>query len=278
MCLKISIFIADQSIKIPMIQNTSTPTKVTTKKSSRVNNKKKSTISFKLHIPGYRQHKVSQLGNSYTVELSRISTCARCPGCGHSSKSLHGYYIRHLQELAILNHPLILLVKTRKFRCSNTHCHRQIFSEDHSWLASPYARNTLEVEKRIGEVSLKTTSRVASELLHGQNIFYSQSSCLRSAHKTLLVETGSPLPVAIGIDDFAWKKGHTYGSVVVDQMTHRPIALFPCREGTELEEFLRQNPQIQYITRDRGRNFVDAINRILPFHGRMPGSNNGSII
>ena len=265
MRLKITIFIADQSIKTAMSQSTSAGNKVTINKLSSTHTKqKKSTISFKLHIPHYRQDKVYISGKSYMVELSRTSKYARCPSCGRLSQSLHGHYRRQLQAPEIFNHPLTLLVKTRKFRCRNEHCLRQVFSEDHSSLVSPYKRNTREVEARIGEVSLKTTSRIASELLHGQNIFSSPSSCLRSAHKAFSSDAHGSLPVAIGIDDFAQKKGHIYASVIVDQITHRPLAILPCRQGDELEQFLGENPQIQYITRDRGRCFVDAITRVLP--------------
>ena len=53
-------------------------------------------------------------------------------------------------------------------------------------------------------------------------------------------------------------------SVVVDQMTHMPIALLEDRSGEALDNWLARNPQIQYITRDRGRCFTEAINRIIP--------------
>ena len=53
-------------------------------------------------------------------------------------------------------------------------------------------------------------------------------------------------------------------SVVVDQMTHMPIALLEDRSGEALDNWLIRNPQIQYITRDRGRCFTEAINRIIP--------------
>ena len=151
-----------------MNQSISTVGKATTNKPIYVNvNKKKSTISFKLHIPHYRQDRVSIIGKSYTVELSRTSNNSRCPACGCLSQSLHGHYIRQLQGSEIFNHSLTLLVKTRKFRCLNKHCLRKVFSEDHSCLASPYGRNTLEVEERIREVSLKTTSRIAGSHCSG---------------------------------------------------------------------------------------------------------------
>ena len=53
-------------------------------------------------------------------------------------------------------------------------------------------------------------------------------------------------------------------SVVVDQMTHMPIALLEDRSGEALDNWLIRNPQIQYITRDRGRCFTEAIKQNNP--------------
>ena len=79
------------------------------------------------------------------------------------------------------------MVNVRKFRCRNTACQRKVFSAPLSPLASSHARNTRKVEERIRSISLKTTSRIASNLLHEQNIVCSQSSCLRRANVRILV-------------------------------------------------------------------------------------------
>ena len=92
-----------------------------------------------------------------------------------------------LQGLEIAGHPLTLMVNVRKFRCRNTACQRKVFSAPLSPLASSHARNTRKVEERIRSISLKTTSRIASNLLHEQNIVCSQSSCLRRANVRILV-------------------------------------------------------------------------------------------
>ena len=92
-----------------------------------------------------------------------------------------------LQGLEIAGHPLTLMVNVSKFRCRNTACQRKVFSAPLSPLASSHARNTWKVEERIRSISLKTTSRIASNLLHEQNIVCSQSSCLRRANVRILV-------------------------------------------------------------------------------------------
>lgn len=201
------------------------------------------------------------MNGSYSVTLSGTHKEARCPVCGLSSHHVKGHYRRCLQGLEVAGHPLTLVVNVRRFRCRNAACPRKVFSEPLSPLSSPYARNTLKVEERIRSISLKTTSRIASGLLREQNIICSQSSCLRRAnvrHEPL------PAPAYIGIDDYAQKKGHIYGTVIVDQITHAPVTLLPGRGGEPLDTYLKKNPQIQYITCDRAQCFIKVIDRVLP--------------
>lgn len=249
-----------------MSQSISTISKITINKSEKYYDscKKASSIDFVLHIPGYHQKSVQLNANSYVVSLSGTRKGAHCPHCGQYTSHVHSHYIRHLQALEVYDHHVELNVLTRRFRCKNSKCTHSFFSEPHAEIASRYARNTIQVNERLLSMSLKTTSRIASELLSQQHIVCSPSTCLRSIANAPLSEDYLTRPVSVGIDDLAHKKGHVYMSVVVDQLTHRPVALFKGRQGIELEHYLLANPQIQYITRDRGRCYVEAITRCLP--------------
>ena len=207
---------------------------------------------------------ISENGHSLRVSLHTKGKVASCPYCGHSSHHLHSYYFRHIQELEVYNHTLELVIRVGKYYCDNASCPHKIFSESLSFLARRYGRRSYLVEERIRAISLNLTSRKASSLLRTLHITASSSSCLR-----ILEQYGQHNPVCsnsvyVGIDDFAYKKGQDYMSVVVDQMTHAPIALLEDRTGEALESWLCRNPQLQYITRDRGRCFAEAINRIIP--------------
>ena len=68
----------------------------------------------------------------------------------------------------------------------------------------------------------------------------------------------------IGVDDFAFKKRHTYGTIIVDQATHRPVAILDGRDGTTLKEWLKNNQHIKAVTRDRASAYSSAIQEILP--------------
>ena len=93
-----------------------------------------------------------------------------------------------------------------------------------------------------------------------------------AAHKnrhTLRAPVPSDAPVSecgsvIGVDDFAFKKRHTYGTIIVDQATHRSVAILDGRDGMSLKEWLKNNQHIKTVTRDRANAYSSAIQEILP--------------
>ncbi|MBB3648318.1 transposase [Rhizobium sp. BK619] len=71
-------------------------------------------------------------------------------------------------------------------------------------------------------------------------------------------------PSLIGIDDWAWRRNHRYGTIVCDLERRRPLSLLPDREPATAEAWLRQNPQVQIVARDRGGAYGLAAARALP--------------
>lgn len=68
----------------------------------------------------------------------------------------------------------------------------------------------------------------------------------------------------MGVDDFAFKKRHTYGTIIVDEATHTPVAILDGRDSQTLKTWLKQNQHIKAITRDRAGAYASAINEALP--------------
>ncbi|MEG1585432.1 MAG: transposase [Bacteroidales bacterium] len=90
----------------------------------------------------------------------------------------------------------------------------------------------------------------------------SSSTCLRLIKKT-------DIPInqnckAIGIDDWAKRKGVNYGSIIVDSQTHKTIDLISSRSESDIIAWLSQNPSIEYVTRDRAAFYASAITKALP--------------
>ena len=62
----------------------------------------------------------------------------------------------------------------------------------------------------------------------------------------------------ICVDDFAFHKRYTYGSVMVDLETHRIIDIIDSRETQQVEEWLKSYPNLQVISRDGAQTYASA--------------------
>lgn len=64
----------------------------------------------------------------------------------------------------------------------------------------------------------------------------------------------------VGIDEWAWHRGHRYGSLIVNLDTHRPLVLLPCqrRDQRTLATWFRKYPEIQVVSCDRSGVYATA--------------------
>jgi transposase len=62
----------------------------------------------------------------------------------------------------------------------------------------------------------------------------------------------------VGIDEWAWKKGHRYGTILVDLEKRQVVQLFADRSVETSQAWLRKHPEIELIARDRGKLFREA--------------------
>jgi len=71
-------------------------------------------------------------------------------------------------------------------------------------------------------------------------------------------------PVVLGIDDWAFRKGISYGTVLVDMETSTPIELLQSRDSGDLKLFLQKYPHVKIVTRDRASSYSSAVDEVCP--------------
>lgn len=175
---------------------------------------------------------------------------------------MHGWYHRHPQELPCVGRHLRLTLKVRRFLCVNESCSVRTFAEKlTSWLPA-YARRTEQLTHLMYQMALDVGAEASHRLLKYSQIDVSGDTLLRILRKNQADSAISPR--IIGVDDWAFKRGRTYGTSIVDLEQHRVIDLLPDRTSETLAQWLQQYPEIEIVARDRSTDYTVGIRQGAP--------------
>lgn len=123
-------------------------------------------------------------------------------------------------------------------------------------------RRTSRLQGLVRHLGLALGGRPAETLTRRLLLPVSKDTFLRCVRST--ASEASESPRVIGIDDWAWRKGQRYGTLVCDLERRRVIDLLPDREPATVEAWLRARPEIQIVARDRNGGYGSAVTRALP--------------
>lgn len=112
------------------------------------------------------------------------------------------------------------------------------------------------------EVTLLSGAEAAVRITHAFGIFIRPDALLSIVKKVTLPVF--PPPKVLGIDDFAFKKGRRYGTLLVDLERHCPVDLLPDREADTLAHWLKAHPGVQIASRDRSAEYARGIQQGAP--------------
>jgi transposase len=212
---------------------------------------------------GKRIGRADEQGESITVEASSMVRAAPCPVCRRWSNRLHGSYVRRLQERPILGQRLVLAVQMHRFKCPSADCPRRTFAESIGPLAGRHQRRTRSQARALLALGHALGGAPAARLATALGLRTSADTVLRELRRSSR-RKGRPCPRVVGIDDWAITRGHNYATIVVDLERREPIEVFIGRETDAVVAWMRANPSIEIIARDRAGAYSEAAEIALP--------------
>ncbi len=206
-------------------------------------------------MPGCRVEAITPDGpDLFHVAAHGTRPGGRCPDCGRASRAVHSRYRRHPADLPSLGHRVRVGLRVRRFYCRNAKCARGTFAERLPELVAPHARRTRRLAAAQARAGAALGGEAGARLLPCLAMPASADTVLRLVRKLPLPELEPPR--AVVVDDWAMRKGHTYGTIVVDLERRRVVDLLPDRTAETLANWLRQRPNIAVVARDRSTEYA----------------------
>ena len=196
------------------------------------------------------------VADEITLTARTTSPTACCSSCGAKSERVQSRYMRTLHDLPASGRPVTLHVQVRRFFCPLPSCPRKIFAEPLPELCRPHAQRTVRLQKALCQLGLTVGGQAGAEVGGKQGLSGSRDTILRLVRSAEL--PAAVPPKKVGVDDWAWKRGHRYGTLLCDLERAMVIDLLPDRSEESVTAWFAAHPSIELISRDGSAGYAAA--------------------
>ncbi|MEU4497523.1 ISL3 family transposase [Streptomyces sp. NPDC023998] len=185
----------------------------------------------------------------------------RCPDCRKQARRVHSTYQRTLDERPLGSRRVVVRLRVRRYFCDRKRCSRKTFVEQVPGLTERHRRSSTGLTGWLRSIAVELGGRPAARLCRSLRLAAGRTRLLR-------LLTAPPVqsraPRVLGVDEFAFRKGCTYGTVLVDVEAGRVVDVLPDRTSETFAVWLKDHPGAEIICRDRATAYTKAVKEAAP--------------
>src|SRR6266849_4893576 len=190
------------------------------------------------------------------ITVVATSPASGCPLCSELSLSIHSHYRRVLRDVPCAGRRVQLVLTMRKFYCRNPLCERKVFTERLPAFVEPWARMTIRYCEQITSIGLATCGKGGTRLAARLGIQTTRQTILRRI--MALPDSSAGVILFLGIDDFSFRRGCRFGTILVNLESRRVVDLLPDREAKTSAAWMRKPLDLMVVSRDRGGAYASV--------------------
>lgn len=197
-----------------------------------------------------------------TVESSVTQRTAACPLCEQPATRVHSRYCRTVADLPWADKPVRIHLHVRRFFCDNSSCQRVIFTERVPTVVAPWARRTQRLATAQQQLGLIAGGSGGAKLATALAMPAGVDLLLNLIRRFRPPER--PTPRVLGVDDWAQRKGYSYGTILVDLEKGWVVDLLADRTAATLAHWLTAHPGVEILSRDRAEAYAQGAHQGAP--------------